>query len=69
MTDADELSCPRCGERIDRLQDAPTVERGEQVRVATKCPRCSGSLEIVMELAMAAGDVQVWVEDRRDDEN
>jgi len=68
--DTDELGCPRCGTRIPRPQDTPvSVGEDAQVRVETECPRCETVLEVVTERAPDGSGGEVWVEDRRDNEN
>ena len=69
MTTGDRLSCPRCGERIGEPRDVPpAAEEGEQVRISTECPQCDTILEIVVVAPRPGEDVEMWIEDRRDDE-
>jgi endogenous inhibitor of DNA gyrase (YacG/DUF329 family) len=68
--DTDELGCPRCGTPIPRPQDTPvSVGEDAQVRVETECPGCETVLEVVTEGAPDGSRGDVWVEDRRDNEN
>lgn len=70
MTPDDELGCPRCGTRITRPQNTSMpAGADDQVRVETECPGCETVLEVVTEAAPDGSGDDVWVEDRRDNEN
>ena len=45
------------------------VGADDQVRVETECPGCEAVLEVVTEAAPDGSGDDVWVEDRRDNEN
>lgn len=72
LHDTSELSCPRCGASLADLEEevrAPVSGTDDQIRIGVECSSCTAPLELVRETALPeAIGVDVWVEDRRDDE-
>lgn len=68
-----DLSCPRCGVSLTDLKGELGADAGgsnDQIRVHLECPSCDAPLAVLIESAAPeALGVDVWIEDRRDQDD